>query len=424
MTLQNTINLCSLNVNGANSREKRNRIFEWINAQKSSITFLQETHFDDKIENDLNNSSGFEFICSHGTSASRGVAIVTKKTLNYEVISKHSDTDGRFILINIEIDNTIFTLVCIYAPNCRTARNSFFKKVSEKLKEYGIGIPIVGGDFNETLKQIDRKGSFSNIHSQSVNSFKTLIKSNKLSDNWRNMNENVQQFTWRRKDKSQASRIDFILIGEDFKSLVESCKIKPAIIKSTDHQCVFLKFRTGLAEKGNGYWKINNSILEDKDYQKVIINLIDKYLIEKNGIDCRLLWDGLKIEVREVTMLYCKNRAKRTREYRRRLEKDLEQKMKLKDESQENSENLDTGINFLETELSKIYDEKAKGAQIRSREKWVELGERNNSYFYGLEKKRQVKKSINKLKGENGELISDQAELLGKIKNYYEKLYN
>jgi hypothetical protein len=35
----------------------------------------------------------------------------------------------------------------------------------------------------------------------------------------------------------------------------------------------------------------------------------------------------------------------------------------------------------------------------------VELGEKNNSYFLGLEKKRQAKKSINKLKDENGDII-------------------
>jgi hypothetical protein len=40
---------------------------------------------------------------------------------------------------------------------------------------------------------------------------------------------------------------------------------------------------------------------------------------------------------------------------------------------------------------------KAKGAQIRSREKWVEFGEKNNAYFLDLEKKRQIKMSITKL---------------------------
>jgi hypothetical protein len=47
-----------------------------------------------------------------------------------------------------------------------------------------------------------------------------------------------------------------------------------------------------------------------------------------------------------------------------------------------------------EHSVSQIYIQKAKGAQIRSREKWVELGEKNNSYFLGLEKQRQVRKSI------------------------------
>jgi hypothetical protein len=52
-----------------------------------------------------------------------------------------------------------------------------------------------------------------------------------------------------------------------------------------------------------------------------------------------------------------------------------------------------------------LKEKKAKGAQIRCREKWVEYGEKNNSYFLGLEKQRQIKKSINKLIDENNEII-------------------
>jgi hypothetical protein len=66
---------------------------------------------------------------------------------------------------------------------------------------------------------------------------------------------------------------------------------------------------------------------------------------------------------------------------------------------------------------------KTKGAQIRSREKWIELGEKNNSYFLGLEKQRQVNKSINKLKDDKNSVITDQPKLLHMIKEYYEKLY-
>jgi hypothetical protein len=63
--------------------------------------------------------------------------------------------------------------------------------------------------------------------------------------------------------------------------------------------------------------------------------------------------------------------------------------------------------------------ENAMGA----REQWVELGENNISYFLGLEKKSQFKKSINKLKNENNEITTEQGEILELIKTYCENVY-
>jgi hypothetical protein len=45
----------------------------------------------------------------------------------------------------------------------------------------------------------------------------------------------------------------------------------------------------------------------------------------------------------------------------------------------------------------------------------VEYGEKNNSYVLGLEKQRQIKKSINKLIDENNEIITDQMHILSTI---------
>ena len=111
------INLCSLNVNGIHGREKRNRVVEWIKTQKCSIAFLQETRLEEHIENEIKNKTNFAVYCSNGISASRGVGIVINKSLNYEIMDKFTDEDGRMILINIQIENTVFSMVNIYAPN-------------------------------------------------------------------------------------------------------------------------------------------------------------------------------------------------------------------------------------------------------------------------------------------------------------------
>jgi exonuclease III len=98
---------------------------------------------------------------------------------------------------------------------------------------------------------IDRKSKCKNgTFIQPVASLKTLIKTNNLTDIWRKYNQDKQQFSWRRKDKIQASRIDMIFIGTDFCSLVETCKIKPVTIQSTNHQSVLYKFYTRGFRKG------------------------------------------------------------------------------------------------------------------------------------------------------------------------------
>jgi len=109
-----------------------------------------ETFYGGSITSVISGMTQFEIavVCSHSASDSRGVSILLNKSLNFAILDKWEDTDGRLLLLNIQIDDTILTLVCIYAPNCKTARNAFFKKVSSILKEYRTGILILGGDFN------------------------------------------------------------------------------------------------------------------------------------------------------------------------------------------------------------------------------------------------------------------------------------
>lgn len=71
-------------------------------------------------------------------------------------------------------------------------------------------------------------------------------------------------------------------------------------------------------------------------------------------------------------------------------------------------------LNALQVKLDDMYREKANGAFIRSRARWLGLGEKNTSYFYGLEKHRQNKKRINKLK-KNDTIMDDQKQVNDEI---------
>jgi hypothetical protein len=54
-----------------------------------------------------------------------------------------------------------------------------------------------------------------------------------------------------------------------------------------------------------------------REQKSVPINMVN------NNVDCRLLWDVLKIEIREANIIYCKSKSKFNREARRSLEKEL-----------------------------------------------------------------------------------------------------
>ena len=52
--------------------------------------------------------------------------------------------------------------------------------------------------------------------------------------------------------------------------------------------------------------------------------------------------------------------------------------------------------------------DKAKKAQIRTRAKWVENGERSTSYFFRLKNIRQNSAHINTLKDERGDIVKNE----------------
>ena len=117
---------------------------------------MQETHFSQNIENKLIQDFKGSLYQSNGTSNSRGVAIWIKKNVEFKLIDEYKDNEGRLLLINVEINNDIYTIINIYAPNMNK-RNTFFKQVDRLINEYSIGQIILAGDYNDILSKIETK---------------------------------------------------------------------------------------------------------------------------------------------------------------------------------------------------------------------------------------------------------------------------
>ena len=64
--------------------------------------------------------------------------------------------------------------------------------------------------------------------------------------------------------------------------------------------------------RGPSYWKINSSLMKDEDHVSAINEKVPEWLAEFNEVtDKRVLWDLIKYRVRQFTIKYSKDKAKK-----------------------------------------------------------------------------------------------------------------
>ena len=80
------------------------------------VTFLQETYSTPEIINEWKFQWRGEMILSHGSNHSRGVLVLFNEQLQYETKNTVIDGEGRYILLEMTIQESPFLLLNLYAP--------------------------------------------------------------------------------------------------------------------------------------------------------------------------------------------------------------------------------------------------------------------------------------------------------------------
>ena len=157
-----SFNLLSLNVRGLSNRKKRRVIFTWCRKKRSDMILLQETHSSRDKEQFWKNEWGGNIVFSHGKSNARGVAILFRNDLDYEILNTVIDNNGRFILITVKIQDVVYKIGNVYGPNNEGKAIDFYKNISQLLVNEDVNMDdniMLGGDFNCVLNPLlDKRG--------------------------------------------------------------------------------------------------------------------------------------------------------------------------------------------------------------------------------------------------------------------------
>ena len=416
----NDLHFLSWNVRGCRNLDKRLSIFRHIKSKKPLICMLQETH---AIESDLNiwksNWGVGHVFLNPGTTRSAGQAFLLSKTL--DVIEHRIFVNGRLHALKVRLGDFIVTLANIYAPNGELDRYNFLDNLITLLSTYDYGDRIlIGGDFNVVLEKED-KYQGQNRTQNSQKKLKDIMKNFDLLDIWRNKHKTTRCYTWSQPSPLIKCRLDYFLVQNKYKKSVTSTNILTGI--KSDHSIIDLTISLDKHVRGQGFWKLNSSVLDEPKYVTEMKELIIKVWDEsKDMSDIAVKFDWLKFKIMEYTIKYCKERARNKATKESEILLNLEQL----DAKICNLTASDEDINRFEElkqELELITDEKSRGEWVRSRVEFIEKSEKSNSYFFNKAKESFEKKTIQHLEVD-GENITEPSKILECLKGFFEKLYS
>ena len=209
---------------------------------------------------------GWKALFSHGSTYSKGVMILINPKLDCQIEKVIADKDGRYIIVDIFLNQIRIVLVNIYAPNDQTQQVLFFKRLQQHLEPFAEEHIVVGGDYNCALTEKDKKGGNPVSKKTSViKEINQLCHAYNLTDVWRSLNPDLEIFTWGNKSFKIQCRLDYFLVSQELCRLATACKIVHAA--ETDHSQILIHFKNEKANqrKGPGFWKFNNSLLKDEN---------------------------------------------------------------------------------------------------------------------------------------------------------------
>lgn len=310
----------TINVNGLGNPIKRSRVLTKLKRDKMQVILIQETHMSNE-EHEKFKKLGYinSFYSSYKNSRRRGVISLISNTVNFELTEECSDKYGRYVIVKGRIDNTVVTLVNVYAPpeEDKTFFNLLFDKITTS-----EGTLICGGDWNTILnytKDTTSTKRYKNIKSKNLN---ILIKDAGLCDIWRDLHPSERDYTHYSAAHKVHSRIDYFLINTIDRHRVIDCET--GIADVSDHNAIYLTIHLDSPIK-TILWKMNVNILNNETaVQEIKKEIQDCIAINKDEqIEPTMLWDTVKAVMRGNLI----SRLAHIKKKKKLLQAELEQKI-------------------------------------------------------------------------------------------------
>lgn len=129
------------------------------------------------------------------------------------------------------------TIINVYAPNTPSLRHDLWDKISIVVDQFKENYLCVVGDFNSIRVENERVGQNASWDRNDMEIFDNFITNGNLLD----LQLSGRVFTWYRPDSSCKSRLDRMLLNEEWVNKWPNQTLKAARRTLSDHNPIFIE---------------------------------------------------------------------------------------------------------------------------------------------------------------------------------------
>ena len=402
-----------------------NRILNTI-TQNQDILCLQEIHLPNHFTN-LDNLkiriNRLEHLWNSKIylskySENKASLTIVKNTIIEFVDSFEELIPGRAMCLKVKNNLYEYNIVNIYAPVEITNKYKIFRdELLHKISSKQNIIPIGDWNFLED-KKMRNKANFSKEMKTKAKEWKKLptnfIEVHKIFNT-------KLKYTFRIGDYQ--SRLDRIYIKPQNILDISNYDIIPNHFSDHDKITLTLKWNPKQLKWGKGVWKLNNTLLENEDYQYEIQCVINRFYLNNKILNPADNWDHVKKEIKTISIESAQEINRENIDKCKILQENLaiiQYNIEQGDNSQETYDKLIR----VKKEISKQEQQKAQGQIIRSKEDKILYDAKSTKYFFKKEKRKGQQNQIDSLINNENKIIQDKEEIIKETESFYKDLYN